>query len=167
MPQFYRLSNMCECVMSPTSGIYWVDLGFINNYKQPLLWLVLLRYNADVASAFPWVITVSIWRSHRYTLAIILEAAKGKRLCHFWEWKRWSVLSLIWVYLHWWVEQNTKLFLFWMVEFGKSCRVGNGRYYPRRRRKCLSRQLPKLSPFIPWGYFNYSEILWRTKFLVC
>ena len=23
--------------MSPTSGIYWVDLGFINNYKEPQL----------------------------------------------------------------------------------------------------------------------------------
>ena len=42
--------------MSPTSGIYWVELGFINNYKEPQLWLVLLRYSADVASAFPWVV---------------------------------------------------------------------------------------------------------------
>ena len=57
MPQFGWLCDMCGCVMSPTSGIYWVDLGFINNYKEPQLWLVLLRYSADVASVFPWVIT--------------------------------------------------------------------------------------------------------------
>ena len=42
MPQFDWLCDVCECVMSPTSGIYWVDLGFINNYKEPQLWLVLL-----------------------------------------------------------------------------------------------------------------------------
>ena len=43
--------------MNPTSGIYWVDLGFINNYKVSQLRLVLLRYSAYVASAFPWVVT--------------------------------------------------------------------------------------------------------------
>ena len=43
--------------MSPKSGIYWVELGFINNCKEPQLRLVLLRYSADVASAFPWVVT--------------------------------------------------------------------------------------------------------------
>ena len=46
--------------MSPTSGIYWVDLGFINNYKEPQLCLVLLRYSAVVASAFPWVVTYGV-----------------------------------------------------------------------------------------------------------
>ena len=46
--------------MSPTSGIYWVDLGIINNYKESQLWLVFLRYSADVASAFPWVVTYGI-----------------------------------------------------------------------------------------------------------
>ena len=46
--------------MSPISGIYWVKLGFINNYKEPQLWLVLLRYSADVASTFPWVVTYGI-----------------------------------------------------------------------------------------------------------
>ena len=46
--------------MSPTSDIYWVDLGFINNYKESQQWLVLLRNNADVASAFPWVVTYGI-----------------------------------------------------------------------------------------------------------
>ena len=35
-------------------------LGFINNYKKPQLWLVLLRYSANVASAFPWVVTYGI-----------------------------------------------------------------------------------------------------------
>ena len=33
--QFDWLCDMCGCVMSPTSDIYWVDLGFINNYKEP------------------------------------------------------------------------------------------------------------------------------------
>ena len=35
IPQFDWLCDVYECVMSPTSGIYWVDLGFINNYKEP------------------------------------------------------------------------------------------------------------------------------------
>ena len=46
--------------MCSTSGIYLVDLGFINNYKEPQLWLVILRYSVDVASAFPWVVTYDI-----------------------------------------------------------------------------------------------------------
>ena len=58
MPQFDWLCDVCGCVMSPTSGIYLVELGFINNYKEPQLWLVLLRYNAYVASAFSWVVTL-------------------------------------------------------------------------------------------------------------
>ena len=60
IPQFDWLCDVCGCVMSPTSGIYRVDLGFINNYKEPQLWLVLLRYSADVASAFPWVVIYGI-----------------------------------------------------------------------------------------------------------
>ena len=60
MPQFDWLCDVCGCVMSLTSSIYWVELGFINNYKEPQLWLVLLRYNADVTSAFPWVVTYGI-----------------------------------------------------------------------------------------------------------
>ena len=28
---------LCVCVMNPTSGIYWVELDFINNYKEPQL----------------------------------------------------------------------------------------------------------------------------------
>ena len=60
MPQFDGLCDVCRCVMSPASNIYWVDLGFINNYKKPQLWLILLRYNADVASIFPWVVTLNI-----------------------------------------------------------------------------------------------------------
>ena len=43
--------------MSSTSGIYWVDLGFINSYKESQLLLVLLRYSTDVVSAFPCIIT--------------------------------------------------------------------------------------------------------------
>ena len=63
MPQFDWLGDLCGYVMSLTSGIYWVELGFINKYKEPQLWLVILRYSAyvasadvasaDVASAFP------------------------------------------------------------------------------------------------------------------
>ena len=51
---------MYGCMMSPTLGIYWVELCFINNYKEPQLRLVLLKYSADVASAFPWVVTYGI-----------------------------------------------------------------------------------------------------------
>ena len=46
--------------MSLTSGIYWVDLSFINNYKELQLWLVLLRYITNVTSAFSWVVTYGI-----------------------------------------------------------------------------------------------------------
>ena len=60
MPQFDWLCDVCRCVMSPTLDIYWVELGFINNCKEPQLWLVLLRYSTDVASAFPWVVTYGI-----------------------------------------------------------------------------------------------------------
>ena len=60
MPKFDWLCDVCEYVMSPTLGIYWVELGFINNCKEPQLWLVLLKYSADVASAFPWVVTYGI-----------------------------------------------------------------------------------------------------------
>ena len=51
------LCDVCGCVMSPTLGISWVDLGFLNDYKEPQLWLVLLRYSANVANTFPWVVT--------------------------------------------------------------------------------------------------------------
>ena len=45
MPQFDWLYNMCESVMSLTSGIHWVDLDFINNYKErQLLRFSLGRY---------------------------------------------------------------------------------------------------------------------------
>ena len=60
MPQFDWLCDVCGCVMSSTSGIYWVELGFINNYKEPQLWLDILRYSTDVASAFPWIVTRTI-----------------------------------------------------------------------------------------------------------
>ena len=51
---------MCGCVISPTLGIYWVELDYINNYKESQLRLVILRCSADVASAFPWVVTHGI-----------------------------------------------------------------------------------------------------------
>ena len=38
--------------MSLTTGIYWVELGFINSYRDPQSRLVLLRYSADITSAF-------------------------------------------------------------------------------------------------------------------
>ena len=60
MPQFDWLCDVCGCVMSPILGIYWVELGFINNCKELQLWLIFLRYSADVASAFPWVVTYGI-----------------------------------------------------------------------------------------------------------
>ena len=52
MPQFDWLCDVCGCVMSLILGIYKVDLGFINNYKESQLWLVFLKYSADMASAF-------------------------------------------------------------------------------------------------------------------
>ena len=60
MPQFDWLYDVYGYVMSPTSSIYWVDLSFINNYKEPQLWLVFLRYSVDVAGVFPWVVTYGI-----------------------------------------------------------------------------------------------------------
>ena len=60
MPQFDWLCDVYGCVMSSTLGIYSVDLDFINNCKEPQLWLVLFRYSTDVASAFPWVVTYGI-----------------------------------------------------------------------------------------------------------
>ena len=60
MPQFDWLCDVYECVMSPTLDIYWIDLGFINNYKEPQFWLVLLRYSADVANVFLWVVTLTL-----------------------------------------------------------------------------------------------------------
>ena len=59
-PNFDWLCNMYWCMMSLTSDIYWVDLGFIKNYKESQLWLVLLRYSANKASVFPWVVTYGI-----------------------------------------------------------------------------------------------------------
>ena len=35
LPQFDWLCDVYGCVISPTSGIYWADLDFINNYKEP------------------------------------------------------------------------------------------------------------------------------------
>ena len=51
--------------MSPTLGIYWINLGFINNYKESQLRLIILRYNADVASVFSWIVTKS---AHPYKI---------------------------------------------------------------------------------------------------
>ena len=60
MSQFDWLRDVYGCVISLTSGIYWVDLGFINNYKESQLWLIILRYSADVTNTFPWVVTYGI-----------------------------------------------------------------------------------------------------------
>ena len=30
-----RVATVCGCVMSLTLDIYWVELSFINNYKEP------------------------------------------------------------------------------------------------------------------------------------
>ena len=81
MPQFDWLYDVCRCVMSPTLGIYWVELGFINNYKEPQLWLVILRYIVDVASAFPWVVTKTITKlSTSILILITLSVYEGKHL---------------------------------------------------------------------------------------
>jgi len=36
--QFDWLCDVCRYVMSLTSGIYWVDLAFVNNYEELQLW---------------------------------------------------------------------------------------------------------------------------------
>ena len=61
MSQFDWLCVLCGYVMSHISSIYRVDMGFINNYKESQLWLVILMYNADVANVFPWVVTYDIF----------------------------------------------------------------------------------------------------------
>ena len=60
MSQFDWLCVLCVYAISPISSIYRVDMGFINNYKESQLWLVILMYNADVANVFPWVVTYDI-----------------------------------------------------------------------------------------------------------
>ena len=46
--------------MSPTSGIYLVELSFINNYMEPQFQQILLRYSVDVASVVSWIVTYGI-----------------------------------------------------------------------------------------------------------
>ena len=88
MLQFDWLYDVCGYVMSPTLGIYWVDMSFINNYKEPQLWLVILRYSTDVASVFPWIVTIiflmyvsrlkknlSYFSLHLHTLSLCLLEA--------------------------------------------------------------------------------------------
>ena len=77
MHQFDWLCDMYRCVMSPTPGIYWVELGLINNYKKPQLWLVLLRYSANVASVFPWVITTTIFVPPANNIEIVNNVVKN------------------------------------------------------------------------------------------
>ena len=71
MSQFDWLSDVCGCVLNPTSDIYWVELDFIKTCKEPQLWLALSWYSADVASAFPWIVT--------YSIKAILEISCGHR----------------------------------------------------------------------------------------
>ena len=56
----HHIINQIGVSQSPILGIYWVELGFINNYKEPQLQLVFLRYSTNMASAFPWVVTYGI-----------------------------------------------------------------------------------------------------------
>ena len=78
------LCDVCGCVISPTSGIYWVDLGFINNYKESQLWLVFLRYSVDVASIFPWVVTRSLtWYGRLLSIVIFVISAKLFQNLHY------------------------------------------------------------------------------------
>ena len=58
----YWLSVCCVDVLSPISSIYWIKLGFINNYKEFWLWLdsFFWGYNAYMADTFSWVITNGI-----------------------------------------------------------------------------------------------------------
>ena len=56
----YHIINQIGVSQSPISGIYWVELDFINNYKEPQLRLVFLRYSTNMPSAFSWVVTYGI-----------------------------------------------------------------------------------------------------------
>ena len=89
--------------MNPTSGIYWVDLSFINNYKEPQLWLVLLRYNADVANAFPWVVTVYLvmWCMQRERVVAFNFGMTLRAVLVLWKSYIWNYLSMLWLKKHW------------------------------------------------------------------
>ena len=93
MSQFDLLCDVCGCVMSPTSGIYWVELGFINNYKESQLWLVILRYSVDVASVFPWVVTKCVVHmNHTHFTQFTLEP-------HFlFKWNIWLMIYAFFPY---------------------------------------------------------------------
>ena len=49
-------------IIKSNRGITLRTRTFLENlpYKKPQLWLVLLKYSADVASDFPWVVTYGI-----------------------------------------------------------------------------------------------------------
>ena len=95
MSQFDWLCDVCGCLMSPTSGIYWVELCFINNYKKFQLWLVLLRYSVDMASAFPWVVTVG--PSPSSNLAHGLYSVLGSYPSH----THTRTHAYIYIYIYW------------------------------------------------------------------
>ena len=66
------LSVCCVDVISLISTICWFDLGFINNYKKFQLWLILLRYNTNVANFFLW--------------EMVLDFLIRLRLDRWWNW---------------------------------------------------------------------------------
>lgn len=68
--------------MNPTSGIYWVDLNFINIYKKFQLWqVVILRYNVNVVSVFHWVFTYKSMldglKFNNYAISLIHYSGKA------------------------------------------------------------------------------------------
>ena len=84
--------------MSPTSGISWVDLGCINNYKEPQLWLVFLKYSADVTSISPWVVTFGDSNGNCY---LFIMLSLELRICsHSWGWWSFSIRRLLLAWDH-------------------------------------------------------------------
>jgi hypothetical protein len=58
MPQIH-ISVLCGCVLDPTSGTYWVELGFLNNWKelQYLLDQSFGSKSTNVTNAFLVIVT--------------------------------------------------------------------------------------------------------------
>ena len=138
MPQFDWLCDVCRCVISPTSSIYWVELGFINTYNKPQLWLVLWRYSVDVTSTFPWVVT------HAHIITSNLYSA--------WESSTWyNNLSVFYLYQN--MEFDKPIGIYYVSIF-----IWNYPFYYLKKKKKKKTMIWCDS----YGRCNYiSGVIWR------